>query len=292
MSSRSYLELTLIAALVGLSAPAMAAPPRVGVVVSTGVNLTEEARVDLSARVGEALSRELVVDVTAGREVARRLEPNAPGPECYLDRTCQAGVAARLDVEQLLVLLATRIGTRLQIEPTWIEVASGRAVVRDAIVTDSVKEDLSEALRAAASRLLPEAELRPRPEAAPAPAVVTSVPSTATATVARPSGPPLASWVALGAGGVALAVGVGFGISAKQGYDDLEADGCGVVRCADDRIDAVDDRALVADVMYGVAGAAVVTGLVLWWLDAPAPVTVGAAPTPNGGSVAFVGGRF
>ena len=75
-------------------------------------------------------------------------------------------------------------------------------VVRDAIVTDAVKDDLSDVLRGAAPRLLPDAEVRPPPQSqvvAP-PALV----RTATSAPAR-AGPPIASWISFGVGAAALA---------------------------------------------------------------------------------------
>lgn len=289
MSSPTCLSL---AGLLWLAATPDAPPPRVGVVVSAGVNLSEQAKVDLSERLGGALTDALRVDVTAGREVARRLEGMDTGPQCFLEAECQGRVASRLDVEELLVLVAVRLGTQLQIEPTWIHVPTQRAVVRDAIVTDAVKDDLSDVLREAAPRLLPEAELRPAPPPPPPVVVTQGAPATRTATVTADGWPPTASWIAFGVGALALASGAGLGLSALSGYDRLEADGCAAVPCDPGRIDAVDDKALAADVLFGVAGAATLTGLVLWWLDAEDDGPVATVSVGPEGARAVLGGRF
>ncbi len=251
-------------------------PPRVGVVVGTAVNLSAEAQMDLSARVGAALRLRLVVDVTAGREVSRRLVGEPQGVQCYLDGACQRRVAELLQVQELLVLNAVRAGTRLQVEPTWIDVASGRTVVRDAFQSDSVKDDLSEVLAAIAPALLPQAKLRPEAPAPKAGRDSTTI-YVHTATVG-PALPPVQSWVAFGVAGAALIAGGAVGLSASADHADLESAGCAAMPCDPGRIDAVDDKALIADLLFTAAGIAAVTGAVLWWLDLPPDPTISMGP--------------
>lgn len=288
MRSLFCLELTLALALVALGGPARAETPvRVGVVVETAVNLSVDAQVDLSQRLGEALSQRLHVDVTAGREVARRLGGESLDPECYRNRACQKRVASLLQVEQLLVLVAVRLGTRLQVEPTWIDVATGRSVVRDAVVADSVKEDLSLVLAQAAPRLLPDAARRvPAPQLKATPTTLPPTVQVVTATVSAAPGLPTASWIAFGVAGAAVVVGAAVGLSASSDHGDLESQGCASMPCDLGRINAVDDKALAADLLFGTAGAAAVTGLVLWWLqDDTAPaVTTGPSASASGWS--------
>jgi len=64
------------------------------------------------------------------------------------------------------------------------------------------------------------------------------------------------------------------------------------VQCDPARIDRVDSKALAADLLFATAGAAVITGAVLWYLDTPAP-SVSATVVPGSGGATFqIGGRF
>lgn len=264
--------MVLLSVSVGVAAFAEA-PPRVGVVLGTAVNLSPQAQTDLSARVGAALRRRLVVDVTAGREVSRRLAGEPQGVVCYLERACQRRVGELLGVSELLVLNAVRAGTRLQVEPTWIDIASGRTVVRDAFQSDSVKDDLSDVLAAIAPALLPQAALRIEVPQASAPSTI----HIHTATVA-PTLVPIQRWVAFGIAGAALVAGGAVGLSASADHADLESAGCAAMACDPARIDSVDNKALIADVLFATAGVAAVTGAVLWWLDLPQTSAVSTGP--------------
>jgi hypothetical protein len=268
------------------------AAPRVAVVVDTAVNLDHAAQVTLAEQVADALRRALVVDVAGGREVDRRLAPMGLPEGCFREAACQRKVAGILEVDELLVLVAVRLGTRLQVEPTWIHVPSGRAVGRDAVVVDTVRESVPEAMAAAAPRLLPDARLRPPPPPPPAQVLVMGPTRTATPTHTASAGPPVATWVAGGVALVALSVGVGVGLSAQGDYQRLEDEGCDKLACDPERISAVDSKALAADLLFGAAAAAALTGALLWWLDAPAgPVQAGVAPSA-GGATLQLGGRF
>ena len=279
--------LSLAAAVGSPRVAAAEAAPRVAVVVETAVNLDHEAQVELGERVAEALRAALVVDVAGGREVDRRLAPMRLPEDCLRDAACQRKVAGILEVDELLALVAVRLGTRLQIEPTWIHVPSGRVVGRDAVVADTVRDDLQDVLRAAAPKLLPDARPRPPP---PTQVVVTHHVRTSTPAVA--ARPPLGTWIAGGVAIAALAAGVGVGAWARAEHQQLVDDGCDSVACDPARIDGVDRRALAADLLFATAAAAAVTGAVLWWLDAPsAPVEAAVVPGA-GGATLQLGGRF
>ncbi|HUS65513.1 MAG TPA: hypothetical protein VMZ28_13270, partial [Kofleriaceae bacterium] len=91
--------------------------------------------------------------------------------------------------------------------------------------------------------------------------------------------------------GIALIGGIGFALSARSDYDAMEEEGCDRVTCpdAEDRVDRMENKALAADILFGAAAAAAVTGGILYLVSAEdlesAPVTVGA--TDGGGTVSF-----
>lgn len=73
------------------------------------------------------------------------------------------------------------------------------------------------------------------------------------------------TWIAAG-GAAALALsGLVVGLNAQAKYDELE-ENCAPV-CSQDRVDSVKTRALVADVLLGVAAGAAVTAGVLYFLE-------------------------
>ncbi len=105
-----------------------------------------------------------------------------------------------------------------------------------------------------------------------------------------------AAVVAAGVGVLALATGVTFAVLAKQKQSDADKL-CPAHTCATDadamtatsRISAAQDRALVANIGFGVAGAAVIAAGVLWFTGAPEHASVAIAP---GGATLTVAGRF
>jgi hypothetical protein len=96
--SRHSLALAGAAAVALAARPARAeSPPRVGVIVALTVNVPDEEAVDIAARLGDALRAELVVDVIAGAEVARRLPPSGLPTDCVARPECVGDVARRVD---------------------------------------------------------------------------------------------------------------------------------------------------------------------------------------------------
>jgi len=107
-----------------------------------------------------------------------------------------------------------------------------------------------------------------------------------------------ASWTALGAGTALLAGGAVLGVlsrQAEQDRDDLVARSRDDLISHDDFVRADDDarsRALLANVLYGVGGAAVLTGVVLRFVDDDAPAGAGlhVVPVPGGATLTWRGG--
>ncbi len=77
------------------------------------------------------------------------------------------------------------------------------------------------------------------------------------------------TWVSLGVGGAAGIAGAVLGGLALHGKNEF-MDECGTGECSDSRTgdrDKVNNMALSADVLYGVAGAGIVAGMVLFFLE-------------------------
>jgi len=107
------------------------------------------------------------------------------------------------------------------------------------------------------------------------------------------------TWISLGVAGAAGIAGGALGGVALSSKKDIEAD-CVDGHCpsdmTDDR-DRVKNLALAADVMYGVAGAAAVAAVVLFFVEPglgdEREATVAAAPAVGNGSVGLsISGRF
>lgn len=287
---------SLILALALASAPLVAdAEPieRVGVVVSLTVNVSDEQARVIADELAEALTQELRVDVISGAETERRLPPNGIDDDCVAKAGCLKDLGVRLEAQQLLMLVVLRVGTSLQVDPTWVDAPSGRTLPRDAIriLPD---QDRLEVFRAAAPRLLPEVARREAVAVEP-PTPPTGVDGETTVAVIphERSDELLPVYVAGGIAGALLVGGVAFGLAASSDQGSLEDDMCDRVACDPSRVDAMENKALAADVLYAgalvSAGVAVVLYFVMPELeDAPA---VSVEPT-EGGARATWGVRF
>lgn len=258
---------------------------RVGVVVTTVVNMTDDEADAVAEQLGDALRAELGVDVIAGRESRRRLPEAGLPDECVAKPECRHDVGQRLDAAELLLLVVVRIGDRVQIDATWANVATGAVTSRPAVVLEA-GADRAAAFAAAAPKLLPHLvrETKTGPDV-----VVVPVPPGTDDGRHMTTG----SWIATGVAGAALIGGTVFALSARSKHDALGSDGCREMSCPQDRVDAMERHALYADLLYGAAIGAGVTAVVLYWRsDAgqePPPVSVGAGPGELGLSI---GGRF
>jgi hypothetical protein len=257
---------TVAASTIGLNRAAAEPPIKIAVVPGIAVNL-DAARVDaLSQDLADALNAELIVEATGGLAVRRELPADGIAPDCVTTPSCVADVAKRLGASQLLfvVMVDTGSGGSIQIDSTWVDVASGRTASRppiDVAVVASAKERFS----AAAHTLLPDAPLRPKPKADK---------------LGGGHGRHL-TMGAIAGGGIAvagLAVGIGFSFAARSKYADCEAQG---VACSSGRREGIRHLDLTADIAYGIAlGGAIAAGI-FYGTSAEAPHVV-VTPTPGG----------
>jgi hypothetical protein len=288
-----------LAALAG-AAPAAAEPVRrVGVVVTTRVNVSDEQARSVSATLGEIVHARFDVDVIAGAEATRRLPPQGVSTRCVADVECRLELGRRLDAEELLLLVMVGAGDRVQIDPTWVDVASGRVTSRPAIELEP-GADLRATLEKAAPALLPHLRERsrepaPRPEPTERREVVVVTPALPAGERERRFTP--AMWIATGVGAGALIGATVFSLSSRRKFDTLDGDGCRRMPCSKDDIDSLRRDALLADVFFGTA--IVATGVVVALYvtaegDAPAPAapaTLSIGPGPGSVGVSL-GGSF
>jgi hypothetical protein len=273
------------------AAPARADhPARVGVLIALEINLRPGEARALSTAIGEALVARLAIDLIAGDDALRRLPPGGVPDACVSEPACLADLGARLAADQLLLFAAVRVGDRLQLDPTWVEVSSGRAVPRPSLeIGAALGADARRALGEAAARLLPDAPVRPTALPAAAPAAALVVPAAGATSSPRGRHMTRGAWIAAGVGGAALVGGATLGVLALRKQGALEDDGCGTTRACDDGADGVARRALIADVLLVGAAAAGATVGWLYWRSDRGEVVV--APTADG-AIASLAGAF
>lgn len=276
LAARARLVALAVLAGLCLAVPAVRAE-RVGVVVAATVNTRPDEPERLASALGKALRERLDIDVVAGSEAQRRLPPDGVPDTCVIDAACQRDVAGRLDADQLLILAVVRVGERVQIDATWVHVATGRTASRERILVQDGGAPASRVFAAAARVLLPDAAPRPGASGAGDPASAAVQPAARSTRRITPG-----VWVAGSASAGALLAGGLFALDAVRRHRELEARGCADVSCPRGDIDAVDTRARLADVLFGVSLVAGVTAGVLYWASAQAEPARSARRVPLG----------
>ncbi len=269
--------------VVAIAVPRIAAAGklRVAVVPGIAVNL-DAARVDaLSQELAAALELELDIDAIGGLEVRRQLPPDGIPPDCIATPACVADVAKRVDAPQLLfvVMVDTGTGGAIQIDTTWIEPASGKTASRPAIDIASVS-DAHARFVAAATHLLPDAPVRPKPKLGGGPI------GTMSEAVPRHFTTP--AKIAAAVSAVGFGAGIALGLSTRSKYKSCDDDS---FHCTESQRDAIRTRGLLADAGFviGIGGAIATTVLfVTSGKDSHLVVT----PTEGNGAAVSVLGRF
>lgn len=263
--------------MIAIAGPAVAAadPIKVAIVPEVEVNL-ESARVDALAQdLAEALEAELEVDASGGLEVRRRLPPDGLPADCRATPACIADIAKRLDANQLLFVVMADTGG-LQVDSTWIDVATNKQVQRPAIVVGPIPEAKARFVSAARS-LLPDAPVRPKPK------TVGELSTTTRPAVPRHFTRP--AMITAGVAVVGAGVGVVFGMRTRSRYNDCEK-----ITCSSDARDSIRNNGLVADAGFFLAAAgAVATGILYATSGKEAQIIV--EPSPTGVALTAVG-RF
>ena len=173
MRTLSILLVLSLALLRAVSADPASRVDRIKVAVVPGIAVNlDAARVDaLSQDLANALQSVLDVDAIGGVEVRRKLPETGLAPDCVANQTCIADVARRLEATQLLfvVMIDTGTGGAIQVDSTWVDAATQggaryKSASRPAIDIAAIAEAKSR-FADAAQQLLPDAPVRPKPEA-------------------------------------------------------------------------------------------------------------------------------
>lgn len=263
-------SLGAVALLLIVSTPANADRLKVAVVSGLAVNL-DAARVDaLSQDMAEALTSQLDIEVIGGLEVRRRLPADGVPDECAVTPSCAVNIARALGVEQLLFVVMVNTGASgsIQVDTTWVDPGRGRRVSRPAIDIATVGT-ARDRFAASATRLLPDAPLRPKASAS----------TLAGLSPGRPRHVTLSSAIAAGTTVASLGVGIGFGLVTRSRYQDCQASGC-----SQDRKDSIRATGIIADAGLVIALAGALTTAVLYSTSAEQPSLL-ISPTPGGVAV-------
>jgi hypothetical protein len=267
---------------IGGTAAAQNAPParvpRVAVVVTLLVNVEPAQGDQIGEALAVALTKKLVVDAIGGAEVTRRMPTAGLDEECPGKPECVADVASRTQADQILFLAIQRIGTDHQIDATWVDVASNKRVSRPAVPMADIR-NANSVFEANAGRYLPDAESRDK-----GPNIIYN---NGNKEPTRPLRPVV---LIVGGGGLVAVIASGvLGLSVRSKYD-----ACKTTACTQSEKDAIDSRALIADVMLGVGIAAVSTAAILYFTTPKeSPTEPMPAVTPvAGGAVFGVEGRW
>jgi len=270
----------LVAAISSLSSIAMADRIKVAVVPGIAVNL-DSARVDaLSQDLADALASELDIDAAGGLEVRRQLPAEGLPPDCLTTPSCVNDVAKRLGASQLLFVVmvdATGSGA-VQVDSTWVDVASGTRASRPAIDLPTIA-DAKTRFAAAAKLVLPDAPVRLKTK----PGGGGSIGSMSQEIPRHMTMP---AYISAGVAVAGIGVGVGFALSARSQYNKCDAP----MACTKDEQDSVRSRTIIADVGFLVGiGGIVVTSILFATSGKESRLVV--SPTTNGVALSAVG-RF
>ncbi|CAN0542260.1 unnamed protein product, partial [Laminaria digitata] len=115
--SGASLALSLAFALCQLPGLAQA-QTATAVVPLLSVNL-QEAEVDaLTEALAEGLHQASARAVRGGRSVRRRLPEAGIAPDCPSDPSCVSQLRTRLEVQALVFVILTKVGTQIQVDPS------------------------------------------------------------------------------------------------------------------------------------------------------------------------------
>ena len=263
------------AAVLVLSALALSAgtaradepPARVGLVVGVRVNVPPARAEALLAAMERVLERERAVDVVvaSGPTIERDLPRG-----CATDSVCLSGLAARIEVDELLFLVLVGAGDRVRVELTRRHPVTGELGHPPALILDPEPERMERQIAAVVADLLPDA----RPPAAPPPEPAPPAPAPARPAPVDPragAGKRTAGLVVAAAGLALAGGGLFFAVRARSAADQLEdrhpPGDAGTWSEEDEALEDAHYRRRTWAAVLGIAGAAAVaTGATLYGL--------------------------
>ncbi|ACY18274.1 hypothetical protein [Haliangium ochraceum] len=247
----SFLGILLASSL----ASADEAAPRVGIVVSFDINIAKDEQRRLAVEIGEALEEYYEIELLSGNEVERRMPQHGVTEECVGSAECRFDLAGRIDADEVLFLTTLKVGSQVQIDPTWYQRETGITLARSAIRMGVGEDHTRELFASAAPELLPQ-ETRAKVRSAmmhddhqvPDAALMVGE----TYETERRFTP--ATWIASGISVAALAAGGAFAFAARDRYND-----CQEQPCVESDRTTLRRRTRAADTLFSVAAVSAVS---------------------------------
>ncbi len=212
------------------------------------------------------------------------LEEQKMALACEDQASCIAEIGGALGVDELLRASLSRLGSKLIVSMTRIHVQSASVLKRATIKIENDEDLYDEALKDAVLELYEKkaAPKRPQSMAERRERVV----ETMTTPVAD-GGPDLLEWTVMSMGAGAITGGLVFGFLANAQAKKSEQVGGQL---------AVEDAkglALIANILYGLGGTGMATGLALWYFGDDGPKDLAVAPMlTSGGAYISIRGVF
>jgi hypothetical protein len=276
--------------------------PVLGIVPHPVVNVSDAEKRELSLAIGQAIARHYDLGIS------KESPPQSLPDDCVGQPECIRAVGEKMHADHLLFLVMVRVGQRVQVDPTWVDVSTGRTSNRDPVVIEGSRKD--ETLREVAPALVPRGAAQPAQE----PKVATKPPppssskagaktspdpwrdspgTSASAPLSEPeggSGVGSRVWIATGVAAVALIVGLTLVVGGGSDYNAFLESGCDVDvnRCRGD-LGRFQRRSLVANLFLAGAAAAGATAIMLYVDERNDGLALGTKTAPFGLSF---GGSF
>jgi hypothetical protein len=262
-----------------------AAKTRVAIIPGVAVNIGP-TRVDaLTQDLADALDAELMVDAVGGLEVRRQLRADLPDG-CVTQPACVQEVAKATGASQLLfVVMIDAGGDAISVDTTWVDVATGKAIGRPPVsLTNTSDVDAKAKFQLAATSLLPDLPLKPKPKQTVAVGIDGKV------VAGTPRHITIPAIITAGTTVVGLGLWIGFGLDARSHYNSCQAIAT-TTGCGDNTRNGIKHLDIGADVGWGLALASAIATGVLFATSGESPHLI-VAPTEGTGAAVLAIGRF
>ena len=234
----------------------------------------------LTDHLGTYANRKLIT--SSDIQAMLSLEEQKMALACEDQASCIAEIGGALGVDELIRASLSRLGSKLIVSMTRIHVQSASVLKRSTIKIENDEDLYDEALKAAVLELYEQksAPKRTQRRADRRELVV----DTMTAPVAE-GGPDLIEWTVMSMGAGAVTGGLVFGFLAEGRASESESVGGQLA------VEEAKDLATIANVLYGLGGAGIATGLALWYFGDDAPSDLAFAPllTSDGAFISIRG---
>lgn len=134
------------------------AEPTLALVTHPVVNVPEEESTRLASDIAQVLAKRYSARVLAGADVNSKLPKDLPD-DCVAQSSCTRDLGKKLGADQLLFLVMVRVGNKVQIDSTWVDVGVDRSSTRDPISLEPDPTRRQEVLRETAPSLIPRGAL-------------------------------------------------------------------------------------------------------------------------------------